>query len=60
MWSGIYFEQSAMDLHLELIKAQLSWILWLVLKYLLKLLFGLDDSYTKFIWAIFKYGVEYF
>ena len=50
----VYFEQSAIDLHLELIKAQHSLILWLMVKYLLKLLLGLDNSYTKVIWAIFQ------
>jgi len=56
-----YFEQSAMDLCLECIEAQHSWILWLMGKYLLKSLCALDYfSKSKFLWAISKCGAKYF
>ena len=55
------FQQSAMNLCLEHIEAQHSWISWLLGKYFLKSLCALDYfSKSKFLWAISKCGVKYF
>ena len=50
-----------MDIYLEHIEAQHSWILWLLGKYFLKSLCALDYfSKWKFLWTISKCGVKCF
>ena len=56
-----YFEQSAMDLRLWLLRAHYSWISWLMVMHLLQSLHCLACFYkTKFHLAISKCGVKYF
>ena len=58
---GKYFEQSAMDLRLWLLRAHYSWISWLMVMHLLQSLLCLACFYeTKYLWLFPKCGVKYF